>query len=293
MLQRIVSFALPTSWSPRAWRKGSLLGVSCLALMGAAWLLPPAPVHAQTTVNYDFEDGVMRGTPTRMKVPPKIITENGNKFMRITGSTGDCQSVPSSKCPPRNRSTVAFTSHASSMPLITSANMRQTYSARIRFHDDTGSDGYVFELFQDSPDSETYGAHNGTGPVARFRRIDGHVYAQLLYDNENKQNYIDLGAIKSGTFHTYGFKAVWSHDPSVGRLEVYLDGKLKKTITGRDVNLGPRSNRLPMMKLGLYGDYAVGRIDVDNVKAGPSSSSSPAPSVALSGPANVQLVSGQ
>jgi Polysaccharide lyase len=179
--------------------------------------------------------------------------------------------------------------------LDTSANMRQTYSAKIRFHDDTGSDGYVFELFQaqeGGPDGG-YSTHDGQGPVARFLRKDGHVYAYLHYDNENKVNIVDLGAIKSGAFHTYGFKAVWSHDPSVGRLEVYLDGKLKKTITGRDVNLGPNSNRLPMMKLGLYGDYAVGRIDVDNVKAGPSSSSSPAPSVALSGPANVQLVSGQ
>jgi hypothetical protein len=50
---------------------------------------------------------------------------------------------------------------------------------------------------------------------------------------------------------------------------------------------------LPAMKLGLYGAYAVGRIDVDNVKAGPSTGSSPAPSVALSAPTNVRVVSGQ
>jgi hypothetical protein len=45
--------------------------------------------------------------------------------------------------------------------------------------------------------------------------------------------------------------------------------------------------------LGLYGDYAVGAIDVDNVKAWPSTGASPAPSVALSAPTNVRLVSGQ
>jgi hypothetical protein len=53
---------------------------------------------------------------------------------------------------------------------------------------------------------------------------------------------------------------------------------------------------LPMMKLGLYGDYAVGVIDVDNVKASPSSGGGsilPAPSVSISAPTNVRLVSGQ
>ena len=83
--------------------------------------------------------------------------------------------------------------------------------------------------------------------------------------------YLRFRLCAISTWHTYTVKAVWSHNPSEGRLEFYLDGKLKRTITGRDVNLGPNSNRLPTMKLGMYGDYAVGVIDVDNVKAGPSS----------------------
>jgi hypothetical protein len=78
MLQRIVPFALPTSFRSRAWRNGSTIGVSVLALMVAVLLVPLASVHGQTTVNYNFEDGVLRGDPTSMKVPPKIITENGN-----------------------------------------------------------------------------------------------------------------------------------------------------------------------------------------------------------------------
>ncbi len=127
------------------------LGVSCVVLLGALWLVPLASVHGQTTVNYNFEDGVMRGDPTQMQVPPKILSENGNEFMRITGSTGDCENLPSDLCPPRNRSTVRFTSSFSSMPLISDANMRQTYSAKIRFHDDTGTDGIVFELYQSAP----------------------------------------------------------------------------------------------------------------------------------------------
>jgi Polysaccharide lyase len=264
-----------------------------LALMGATWLAPLTAVHAQTTVNYTFEDGVVRGDPTSMKVPPKIVTENGNKYMRITGSAGDHDSIPA-KYPDKNRSTVTMTSGYSSMPVLSDANRRQTYSADIRFHDDTGSDGYVFELFQaqeGGPDGG-YGTHDGQGPAARFIVKKGRVFFETRYQNETKVDQYDLG-VSATSWHTYTLKAVWSHSASVGRFDVYVDGKLKKTITGRDVNVGPQSNRLPMMKLGLYGDYATGVIDVDNVKAGPSGSSSPAPSVALSGPTNVLLVSGQ
>jgi hypothetical protein len=254
--------------------------------MCAVLLVPLGSVHGQTTVNYDFEDGIVRGDPTRMKVPPKIITENGNKFMRITGSTGDCESVPSSKCPPRNRSTVMFTSNQGSMPLITSTNMRQTYSARIRYTKVSGWSGVTFELFQSGQKTGGYGTTDGYGPVIIMsREASGHVRAGANYANETKRTSVDLGYVAVGSWHTYTIKAVWSHDPSQGRLEFYLDGKLKKTISGRDVNLGPTSNRLPAMKLGLYGDNAVGIIDVDNVKAGPSSGGS--------APTNVRVVSGQ
>jgi hypothetical protein len=292
MLQHMFPFARPTSWSPRAWRQGSLLGVSCLALLGAGWLGPLASAQAQTTVNYNFEDGVVRGTPTQMQVPPKILTENGNKFMRITGSAGDKQAIPD-KYPNRNRSQVKFTSHYPNMPLITSANMRQTYSFDMRFKDDAGNDGMVFELFQDGTIPETYGARNGTGPVVSMWRKDGRVWGRAWYANSTKFTNFDLGPVRSGQWHTYKVVAVWSHTPSQGRIEFFFDGVRKLLVTGRDSNLGPDSNRLPMLTLGLYGDYAVGAIDVDNVKAGPSSSSSPAPSVALSAPTNLRLASGE
>jgi hypothetical protein len=294
MLQRIISSAIPTYRNPRAWRNASRIGGLFGALMFAGLLVPPASVHAQTTVNYNFEDGVMRGSATSMKVPPKILTENGNKFMRITGSSGDCQSIPSSLCPPKNRSTVRFTTSFNNMPVISSSNMRQTYSARIRFHDNTGSDGTVFELFQaqeGGPDGG-YGTSDGQGPVVRMQRRDGKVYFMSLYANETKVTQVSR-TVPAGSWHTYKVVAVWSHDSAVGRLEYFLDDTKVMTVSGRDVNLGPKSNRLPEMKLGLYGDNAVGKIDVDNVKAGPSSSSLSAPSVALSAPTNVLLVSGQ
>jgi hypothetical protein len=290
MFQRIFPFARPTYCSASAWRQGSKRGVSFLGLLCAMWLVPLAAVQAQTTVNYTFEDGVLRGKPTSMRVPPKILTENGNDFMRITGSAGDKDAIPASH-PNRNRSTVWFTSHFTSMPLLSAANQRQTYSAKIRFNDNSGSDGSVFELFQDGPQTGGYGTRDGQGPVVRFFRKNGRVSGVANYANETKWDKFDLGVIPAGTWHTYTVKAVWSHNRSEGRIEIYLDGTLKKRITGRDVNLGPTSNRLPALKLGLYGDYAVGRIDVDNVQVRPSSATSSL--VALSAPTNVRVVSGE
>jgi Malectin domain/Polysaccharide lyase len=258
MFQRIFPLAIPTFF----------------VLMCAVLLVPLASVHAQTTVNYNFEDGVVRGSPTKMKVPPKIVTENGKKFMRITGSKGDCQALPSNLCPPKNRSTVRFTSHHNSMPLITSDNMRQTYSADIRFHQNGG--GSAFELFQSAPGGGAYAAYDGYGPVFRFWRQDGNVIAQSFYSNETKMDKV-VFKVPSGQWHNYKVVAVWSHDPKVGRVEFYFDGQLKMRVTGKGVNLGPDSNRIPEMKMGLYGDYATGAIDVDNIKAGPSGSGGSTP----------------
>jgi hypothetical protein len=285
-------FSIARSPAGRAWRKASTLGVSGVMLLGALSLVPLTSAQGQTTVNYGFEDGLLRGDPTQMKVPSKIVTESGNHFMRITGSTGDCESLPSDKCPPRNRSTVRFTTSDSSMPLISEATMRQTYSAKMRFKDNTGTDGVVLELYQSAPTGSTsYGTKDGKGPVVICWRTDGRVKCRANYANETQWDSVDLGAISAGTWHTYMVKAVWSHDPSQGRIEIYLDGTLKKKITGRDANLGSTSNRIPTMKLGLYGDNAVGVVEVDQVKAFPTPS--PSSPVALNAPSNLRAVNGQ
>jgi hypothetical protein len=281
-----------SSISPRAWRTGVTRGLVGVGLLGALCLLPLAPVQAQTTVNYSFEDGLLRGDPTTMKVPPKILTENGNHFMRITGSAGDKEGIPASH-PARNRSTVEFTSHAQDMPLFNDANRRQTYSGKLRFHENTGSDGVVFELFQSAPKLGGYGTRDGNGPVFICWRDNSRLKCRANYANETKSTAVDLGSIPAGTWHTLTLNAVWSHNASQGRLELYLDGSRRLLVTGRDVNLGTTSNRLPNMKFGMYGDYAVGQLDVDNVIAKPWLPSGASPSVALSTPQNIRLVQGE
>jgi hypothetical protein len=268
------------------------LGLVGFGLLGALCLLPLAPAQAQTHVNYPFEDGLLRGDPTAMKVPPKILTENANRFMRITGSSSDKESIPASR-PARNRSTVTLTSKYSSMPLLSSTTMRQSYSAKLRFHDNTGSDGSVFELFQDGPQTGGYGTRDGQGPVFLCWRNNGQVSCRANYANETKWNVVNLGRIAAGTWNTFTVNAVWSHNASQGRIEFYLNGTRRLLVTGRDSNLGPTSSRIPMLKLGMYGDYAVGQLDVDNVTAKPWLPSGTSTSVALSTPQNIRIVSGE
>ena len=204
-------------------------------LCGVLGLIPLTMVHGQTTVHYDFEDGRMRGTAVPMKVPPKILTDQGNTFMQITGSAGDRHSIPTSK-PEKNRSTVWMTAPYANMPMLSSATMHHTYRADLRFHDNTGSDGSVFELFQDGPQTGGYATKDGQGPVVRFFRTNRRDTVSAEYANNTKSTRVDLGTIPAGTWHQYKVVAVWSHDPQVGHLAIYLDGKQKLLVTGRDVN---------------------------------------------------------
>ena len=240
-----------------------------VALLVVPLLLVPCPVTAQSTLNYTFEDKQLRGAGVSMHVKPQIVTEGDNTFMRITGSAVDKHAIPRSY-PNRNRSTIEWTTHAPSMPLITDANRRQTYRADVRFHENTGSDGVVFELYQWGSSTGGYGTRDSKGPVVIFWRNGTEVGGRANYANETKWDKWDFGSIPAGSWHNFMVKAIWSHDPRQGRIDVYLDGKLKKTIQGRGTNLGPGANRLPNMKLGMYGDFAVGVIDVDNVSVGPT-----------------------
>ena len=255
-------------------------------------LLSASVLAESAMLSLDFEDGQMpSGHQTQMAVPPKLVTEGDNTFLRITGSPSDKESIPAGH-PDRNRSTVEFTPSAQNMPLLSDSNERQTYRAKIRFKDNTGTDGVVLELFQYGPAaSSAYGTKDGTGPVVVCWRTDGHVWCRANYANETKWDTVDLGYIPAGTWHTYMVKAVWSHDPSEGRLDISLDGAVRKTITGRDVNLGPEAHRLPSLKLGLYGDDAVGVIDVDEVMITESGGSGPLVSPPpLPPPTNLRVV---
>ncbi len=240
---------------------------------------PTAPnVNGQTLINTTFEDGKL---PDRQydsafvaKVKPQLLNENGNNFMRITAQYGDNSNtvVTNPRHVKRVRSTVYLTESGTYMPQLTNANKKQFYSVDVRFHDDPSIksgdrvDGNFMEFFQIADgESEDYGKKNGIGPAARFsREEDGHVYFENNYDNETKQKKVDLGYFPEDEWHNFGVNAVWSNNANEAKFEIYVDGQLKTTINDLPSNLGPNSNHLPGVKFGLYGDNAIGQIDIDN-----------------------------
>lgn len=241
----------------------SLRPTHLLCLLSGVVLLSGS-LQAQTAIDYTFEDRRLRGDPTAMVVAPKIITSLGNSYMRITGSAADKENIPVTQ-PDRNRSTVEFTQNAKVMPYLTDVNRRQTYSAKLRFSSNTGSNGVIFEMFQSAPNSGTYGTRDSNGPVFICWRVTGQVSCRANYDNETRWTAVNLGRIAAGVWQTFRLNAVWSHDPRVGRLELLVNGTRRLLVTGRGTNLGPQAKKLPMMKLGLYGDHALGHLDVDSL----------------------------
>jgi Polysaccharide lyase len=138
-------------------------------------------------------------------------------------------------------------------------------------------------MYQGAPGGESYETQNGTGPSARFTVRNGRTKFETRYQNDTQVDEYDLG-VSAGSWHTYTLKAVWSHSPSEGRFDIYVDGNLKRTISGRDVNMGPETNRIPMVKFGLYGDNATGVIDIDDIHINPTGGGpTPAPAAVPAG----------
>lgn len=233
-----------------------------------------------TSFYWDFEDGVLsRWTGrTSMAVPPKLILEDGNYFMRITKSVTDCDSIPAEDCGTRSRTTVSLTESSANMPLISDANNRQTYSARVRYDNNSGARGDTFELTMRGTLPETYSAtNNGTGPVTRLWRVDGDVQYRINYDNQSKVQSV-TESIPAGQWHTYTVKAVWSANPAIGRVEWSRDGVVKNLRLGNSL-LGDDSNRIPQMKVGMYSNNipAGSTVDYDNLAAYPTDAGAPDP----------------
>jgi Polysaccharide lyase len=249
--------------------------------------------------NFGFDDGEIRGSCTRMTVKPKIVAEGGRTFLRIVGSPKDKSAIPPALTK-RNRSTIQFTSNYRSMSKLTDANREQTYRIDLRVvpnHPSFGGDSRnskwryasIWEFYQYADGQrENYSRRNGIGPACRFLwRQDNHMIFEHRYNDEETIEHYDLGYVEPGSWHTYGLDATWSYDPRVGKYDVYMDGELRFKVRGKPTNLGPKSSRIPMVKVGLYGDYAIGTVDVDNLRCNPANQVVPAKPRA---PVNLRLV---
>lgn len=236
------------------------------------------PMQNTPYILHDFEDGVfdLDRNPNSL-VPTRIDTDpDGNSYLRIEANYGDQDWIPS-RFEDRVRSFVWATERHHNMDPLTEDNALQSYSADIRFHGYDGARGPVrnqfFELFQTSSTNpeNSYGDKSGdTGPNIRFTHLeDGTVrvsYTTKDASNTTVWNSEVLGTFQNDTFYNFRIDAVWSHDPAEGRYDVYVDDELRLTIENIATNVGPTADLLPSLKLGLYGDNAVGVVDVDNVE---------------------------
>ena len=68
------------------------IAVLGLGLASSAW--------TQSSVDYDWEDGQMHGTPTSMQVPPKILTQGATTFCALQGARATSKASPPA-CRPR------------------------------------------------------------------------------------------------------------------------------------------------------------------------------------------------
>ena len=246
-----------------------------ISVMSLCLGLSVTSVFGQSAVWYDWEDGKMHGSRTSMRVPPKILEAPPTKFLRITGSATDKDSIPSGLPSPwnrMNRSLVTMTYNYRNMPKVTAANQRQTYSARIRYVLPKAQSVNIFELFQNAPGGGGYNPTHGPKNLVRFQvgsvgKANGRLYFESRFDMGTRDEIkrYDLGYVPPNTWNNYMIRAVYSHDPRIGRFEGYLNGKRVVTIAGRSTFSSPRASQLPMVKFGAYGIDGVGTIDVDNV----------------------------
>ncbi len=72
-----------------------------------------------------------------------------------------------------------------------------------------------------------YGTRDGQGPVFICWRNGTNVGCRANYANETKFSTVNVGSMPAGSWHNFTVKAVWSHNPSVGRIELY--GALNST----------------------------------------------------------------
>ena len=223
---------------------------------------------------YDFEvdrQPIPAHKFTKPKVKPRLVTEDGNTFLRMYGSIEDKFPVDPWKVT-TSRTTVGASVIRSQLPDYSELTKAQYYSAHIRAdkdHYDKGS-ASIFELFQ-SGYRAPYGSggFDSKGPVARFLISKDKLVFFVNYDETTKQNIYTHGKWDPNHWYHLEIYAVWSHDPNEGLIEAYVDGKLLARFSGRGTILGPRSYKIPYAKFGLYGKYSTGRIDIDNIETGP------------------------
>jgi hypothetical protein len=219
-------------------------------------------------VSYDMEDGFIPGSESgwsafRVQEPAKILSDpDGNDFLRITATPADGGHGGRAE---RVRSETSVGSGPAAEGDI------GTYSFSLRLGNNAPESTVLWQLFQygDPSKGGRNGAYaevgDGTGPSVWISGGPDGIKLRNYYNGEADLLDMDLGRITTNHFVNIEVTVYWSLDPSLGRIDVWIDGELRGSMTGVPTMLSPLSRPAVGMHIGTYGDRGVGVVDFDNV----------------------------
>jgi len=224
-------------------------------------------VNATVYVSVDFEDGQIHnqdppGYPNI--VPPVVLTESGNHFLRLTASPQDCGPAFATTCP-RTRSNVSM-GHAATAK----SGLTVTYAWQMRIPRATnpnGQNNLLFQLAQDTTAGFTWIG----GKTAWIGSLNGRLFLR----NDQTQTSRDLGPIPYDQWVSYSLAVFLTDNPALGRIDLTMNGAAVASIVGEATvipagvfgNTKSGADEWTQMHLQLVDFIGVfGTVDYDNVQ---------------------------
>jgi hypothetical protein len=174
----------------------------------------------------------------------------------MTAVPEDCGPNYFTSCP-RTRAELLM-GHA---PDMVNQTVAYSFSMRIPSSNPTGQSNLLVQLFQG------YGFDPNGGKTVWIGSQNGRLFVQRENWQEpgSGQVRLDLGPISYDTWVNYSLVVYLSGDPTLGRVDVYIDGRLSGTITGHSTVLS--TTQVTDMFLNVIDFNGVkGIADYDNVQ---------------------------
>jgi len=211
---------------------------------------------AGVVLAYNFEDGLIPNADSLMpnKIPTTILTEsNGNHFLRMTASPEDCGTSFFTSCS-RTRAELWI----GSAPDTINQMVTYSFSMRIPSSNPAGQDNMLWQLFQG------YRIDPAGGRTIWLGSQSGKLYVANQSGSGGVQR-VELGSIQYDRWVNFSLVVYLSADPSLGRVDVYMDGNLIGSITEQATVLF--TQYLTDMFLNIVDfNGAAGTADFDNLQ---------------------------
>jgi len=211
---------------------------------------------AGVVLTYNFEDGQIPNSNRLSSnlIPATVLTEsNGNHFLRMTASPEDCGPSFGTTCP-RTRAElwIGFA------PGTADQTVTYNFSMRIPSSNPAGQNNMLWQLFQG------YRIDPAGGRTIWLGSQSGKLYVANQSGSGGVQR-VELGSIQYDRWVNFSLVVYLSADPSLGRVDVYMDGNLIGSITEQATVLF--TQYLTDMFLNIVDfNGAAGTADFDNLQ---------------------------